>query len=178
MADEDFGPSFWHLDGSHMDQDFAFSFHTTRAEWEAEQRKWAEFDRKWDEDERARKAAQPPSVWQRSFVAADAMDGSPTLAVFALGAHLAELTQDLKEAGAAQETIDNLNRAFGNLSEVVKHASAALIEPVIERLNETLGKIADANSALAEKCADLDRQLGTFRRRLTAEPWHDGELPI
>lgn len=48
---EDFGPGFWHLDGSGMDQEFEFSTYGTREEWEAEQRSWREFnkefDRKW-----------------------------------------------------------------------------------------------------------------------------------
>jgi hypothetical protein len=41
MADGDFGPGFWHLDGCNMDDDFAFSFCSTREEWEAER---ARFD--------------------------------------------------------------------------------------------------------------------------------------
>ncbi len=53
MADESagFGPGFWHLDGSHMDDGFAFSPYLTLAEYEEEERRWqefnAEFDRKW-----------------------------------------------------------------------------------------------------------------------------------
>ena len=38
------GVGFWHLDGSHMDDDFAFSSYKTRAEWEAENRRREEFD--------------------------------------------------------------------------------------------------------------------------------------
>ncbi len=36
MANEKFGPCFWHLDGCNMDADFAFSFCRTREEWEEE----------------------------------------------------------------------------------------------------------------------------------------------
>ena len=43
------GPMFWHLDGCNMDDDFAFSFHRTREEWEAEQREWEEHSRRWRE---------------------------------------------------------------------------------------------------------------------------------
>src|SRR5829696_8261451 len=43
------GPMFWHLDGCNMDDDFAFSFHCTREEWEAEQREREEFSRRWRE---------------------------------------------------------------------------------------------------------------------------------
>jgi len=48
-----FGPCFWHLDGSHMDDDFAFSWYKTREEWEAENRRREEFDkefnRRWED---------------------------------------------------------------------------------------------------------------------------------
>src|SRR6266436_3702555 len=47
------GVGFWHLDGSNMDDDFAFSFFKTRQEWEVENRRREEFsrefDRKWAE---------------------------------------------------------------------------------------------------------------------------------
>ena len=51
--DPTMGPGFWHLDGSHMDDDFAFSDFLTREEWEAENRRREEFDkefnRRWEE---------------------------------------------------------------------------------------------------------------------------------
>jgi hypothetical protein len=47
------GVGFWHLDGSHMDDEFAFSHYKTRREWENENRRREEFnrefDRKWEE---------------------------------------------------------------------------------------------------------------------------------
>ena len=47
------GVGFWHLDGSHMDDEFAFSHYKTRQEWENENRRREEFnrefDRKWEE---------------------------------------------------------------------------------------------------------------------------------
>jgi hypothetical protein len=36
LANERFGPGFWHLDGYSMDEDFAFSFCRTKEEWEEE----------------------------------------------------------------------------------------------------------------------------------------------
>ena len=41
MADQS-APVILHLDGCNRDDDFAFSFHSTRAEWEEEQRYWHE----------------------------------------------------------------------------------------------------------------------------------------
>ena len=47
------GVGFWHLDGSNMDDDFAFSHYKTRQEWENENRRLEEFHRefkqKWEE---------------------------------------------------------------------------------------------------------------------------------
>ena len=43
MMSEDFEtPMFWHLDGCNMDDRFAFSYHATREEYEAERREWEE----------------------------------------------------------------------------------------------------------------------------------------
>src|SRR5262245_7913741 len=57
-ADPQFGPTFWHLDGSHMDleDNWVFSFHPTRESWEAERRDWEEQSRKFDEAQAQRRA--------------------------------------------------------------------------------------------------------------------------
>ncbi len=50
------GVGFWHLDGSHMDDDFAFSSYKTRQEWDVENRRREqfskEFERQWEEADR------------------------------------------------------------------------------------------------------------------------------
>lgn len=57
-ANPDFGPCFWHLDGSGMDLDdnWVFSFHPTQAAWEAERRAWEEHSRKFNEEWKQREA--------------------------------------------------------------------------------------------------------------------------
>jgi hypothetical protein len=42
------GPTFWHLDGSEMEEEFAFSTCITREEWEAEIQEREEFNREFD----------------------------------------------------------------------------------------------------------------------------------
>ena len=49
-AEMGFGPAFWHLDGSHMDDGFAFSPCVTLEEWEAENRRREEFSREFERD--------------------------------------------------------------------------------------------------------------------------------
>ena len=55
-----FGPGFWHLDSSHMEEEFAFSTCTTIAEWELENQRreesYLEFEREWAEREYNRRA--------------------------------------------------------------------------------------------------------------------------
>lgn len=58
-----YGPGFWHLDGSHMDDDFAFSFYRTREEWDEENRRREEFNRefnrRWEEREQRLARGEP-----------------------------------------------------------------------------------------------------------------------
>jgi hypothetical protein len=55
------GPGFWHLDGSHMEEEFAFSSCKTFPEWELENQRreesYREFERQWAERE-ARRSRQ------------------------------------------------------------------------------------------------------------------------
>ena len=57
-----FGPGFWHLDGSHMEEEFAFSSCKTFPEWELENQRreesYREFERQWAEREHARRSRQ------------------------------------------------------------------------------------------------------------------------
>jgi hypothetical protein len=57
-ADPEFGPTFWHLDGSGMDleDNWVFSFHPTRESWEAERREWEEESREYERKRAQREA--------------------------------------------------------------------------------------------------------------------------
>jgi hypothetical protein len=63
-AEPDFGPMFWNLDGSGMDAEdnWVFSFHLTREDWEAERRRWDEMSQKFNQ-EQAQRAAE--TEWAR-----------------------------------------------------------------------------------------------------------------
>jgi hypothetical protein len=62
--DPTMGPGFWHLDGSHMDDDFAFSDFLTREEWEAENRRRDEFNKEFNRgwEERQQRLARGEQV--------------------------------------------------------------------------------------------------------------------
>ena len=63
MMSEMPGPGFWHLDGSGMDDDFAFDiYRRTREEWDEEQRRSEEFNKKFDAEwSERKKLIYPPS---------------------------------------------------------------------------------------------------------------------
>jgi len=68
-AEMGFGPTFWHLDGSHMDDGFAFSSCLTMEEWETENRQREEFDREFDRqmEERRQRIARGEIVDEPSI---------------------------------------------------------------------------------------------------------------
>ena len=167
MAEEDFGPMFWCLDGCNMDDGFVFSFHPTRAEWEAEQREYEEFSRRFEEKEKLRKATAGQPIWQRSFAAPIEVDTPPAIILFGIGANLAELIELLKEQQDGQPWVDALNRDFGNLREVAQEPTTALLEPVVDRFVDTLYRIGDDRLELEAKCNDLRDRLFTVVSRLT-----------
>jgi hypothetical protein len=73
-----FGPGFWHLDGSHMEEEFAFSCCKTIQEWETELRRreesYLEFERQWAEREYARRNLQREWDEEQLRIACEAED--------------------------------------------------------------------------------------------------------
>jgi hypothetical protein len=168
-------PVFWHLDGCNFDDEFAFSFHRTQQEWDDERREWEERNRKFNEEWAKREKSE--LIWHRSYSNPDAHSGPPALAVFGLASHLAELTQDLKEAGARAAAIEELNRCFGNVREVTSPPNSSLIEPVVERMSDALAAIGDEYPTLAVKCTDLARQIREFGERVV-QPRLEDDVPF
>ena len=193
------GPTFWHLDGCNMDDDFAFSFETTREAWEKERRDWEDFSRKMDAKREEEKRlgveaprggyANPDYEWEQSFVARAEDDGKLPLEVrvFSIGAALCEVTVALKEPPEERVLIDALSRDFGNLREVVRSGDStrieALLEPVIDRFCQTLDEAAAIREGTSEDCETVKERLRRFLEPpQPADPeseskW-DGEIPF
>ena len=198
------GPTFWHLDGSNMDDDFAFDiYHRTREEWEEEQRDWEELRQAFRRGTVRTQASRgdglhvpartvPSAIWSRSFSVGDTADVPLGVRVFGVGCQLAELIVGLRggadrEATApeAQRHIDQLNRDFGNLRELLQSADSslaeALIDPVLRRFAETLDTVATAHPDLASQCESLTNDLDKLLDPPPPEPtWDslDPELPF
>jgi hypothetical protein len=65
---------FWHLDASHIEDDFVFSTFMRHAEWEADRLRWQEFNENFarEQAERASREAERTAREKRQFLTADA----------------------------------------------------------------------------------------------------------
>lgn len=195
------GPVFWHLDGCNMDNDFAFDiYHRTREEWEAEHRQWEEdakrFDAEWSErqgqgvTDPGSGAGGEESVWSSSFVSGDDADVPLSIRVFGIGCRLAELIDAIRSQAddpstappLPQQFIDQLNRDFGNLREVLQTSepsvALALINPVLNRFAESLAAVASARPDLSANCESLTRSLSKLLDPQPSEETWDSDEDI
>jgi hypothetical protein len=184
------GVGFWHLDGCNMDEGFAFDiYRRTREEWDDEERKREEWDRRFEAERKERErlgitnsmSPEPGSVWSRSFNVADTADVPFGIRVFGVGCRLAELIVGLRAGcdrdnvpAEAQQHIDQLNRDFGNLREILatndSSLALALVDPVLDRFAETLATVATARPDLAEQCESLTEEVRELLEPPPEEP--------
>ena len=178
MAEED-SPTFWHLDGCNMDDDFPFSFHQTREEWEEERRSWEASAREW-EQRRANLTPFPSparrgeieedetdllsSVWNRSYMDWDSLEGLPAesaieIMLHGMAMHLEELEMDLRDAPESEGLAESLQREFADLRRALRSDNEGIVEECLQRLRESLANIAMAIPHLTDKCVDLHSQL-------------------
>ncbi len=178
------GPVFWDLDGTNMDEDFAFDLSfRTREEWEIHRRDWEEATRAMEAEwrERARMGldnsghtdSDEGSIWTASFSVGDTSDLPLGVRTFGVGCHLAEVICDLRRLGdqevttpRIQQAIDQLNRDFGNLRDVLQNASDSvaetLLQPILSQFTDTLAEVARDHPELAVKCEALANNLERF----------------
>ncbi|MBL7044855.1 MAG: hypothetical protein ISR77_39880 [Pirellulaceae bacterium] len=198
MADEQFGPMFWGLDGCNMDDDFAFSFHRTREEWEKEQREYEEMNRRFEEEWKrdqdfinGRAAAQEflgvdegqSSVWTSSFSDEQATDAMPAgqavpLMLFGIGAHLGELGEDLKSTEDGAERARLLRSNFAELRHAIDDRNPWTAESTVASFSERLDELATDRPKLALKCTDLERQLDRLLERCRDLQDFDDQIPF
>ena len=189
---------FWGLDGCNMDDEFAFDiYHTTREEWDQEQREHEEFDRRFTAEQAERKRMglvdprygeeNPDNIWSRSVFVNNTADVPLGIRLFGIGCHLSEIIVNLRESTQGQTTpeiaqqhIDQLNRDFGNLREILQNADSslavALIDPVLDRFTTSLDEVAMAYPDLNKKCESLTKEIHKLLEPPSSQSnWEDGE---
>ncbi len=167
MADGGFGVGFTFIDGHHLelDNEFAFSTHETREEWETEQRELAEFST-WNHDNVTdqQRFTHPgtsdddefTSVWS-SGMPAEPLPGDPT-GNMKMAFLLAEIVSELQSAPENDETIKKINSEFKsfrigdpeNLVAIAEQFSETL-ESILEKNPELTPRVADFQSRIAER---------------------------
>lgn len=176
--------------------------HRTREEWDEKQRRREDFNRRFNAECEERKQLGVTSstpredgsnaVWSRSFSVADTADVPLGIRVFGVGCSLAELIVGLRGGAAREDTpaaaqrhIDQLNRAFGNLREILQSPDSslaeALVDPVLDSFTESLNTVATARPELASQCESLASDLNQLLAPPQPEPnWDpsDDELPF
>jgi hypothetical protein len=182
------GISFWHLDGSQMDDEFAFSlWHETYDEWEAEQQEREELlrdlDAKWEEKERlgvkypGEGYSDPDFVWRTSFSTDQCRVDHLKLRLFSVGSSLAELIVDIQdsskdcsdptgESEANSDLTNPLRSCFAKLKEGVENPhqgeAATLLRPILDDFREALETAAQACPEVAIQCVELRDRFGRF----------------
>ena len=165
-----------------MDDEFAFSYHATREEYDQQQREYEEWSAEFDRKQAERKALgldDENQPWSRSYVNWEMLDDrqagrfSAFTLLFGVGCQLAELNCDLKQADPDTDAPVLLNHEFGNLRAVLNDRDEALIEPVLNKFRETLADVAATHANAAAKCETLSTTLARLTRRLDDEDAFD-----
>jgi hypothetical protein len=184
-----------------MDDDFAFDFYCrTLEDREKKERDDAEFDREYEarraERERLGVSSCDPKddlangAWSRSFSIGDQADVPVGVRVFGIGCHLAEVIVGLRDGRErdsvdprVQHHIDQLNRDFGNLRDVLQNGdvslSESLLDPMIQRFIESLEDVAEFRSELAEQCHSVTDELHSLKDPPAKVPdWESGDFDV
>lgn len=98
----------------------------------------------------------------------DTADVPLGMRIFRIGSNLAQVIADLRDGidmtlPEIQQHIDQLNRDFGNLRELLQSSDSslaeALINPVLDRFVESLAAVAVVRPDLDRKCESLTNSI-------------------
>ncbi len=176
MVDGMFGTAFVGIDGHHLelDDEFAFSLHETREEWEEQQREFAQmsadFDRK-QAERQARGETEPDpfvSAWS-GHISDDPLPGDPH-GHLKLALLLAEVVGILQSAGASREELQELNESFS----AFRNCDRTELPTCGKQLEEHLEAIARRYPELVSRLADLQSRIDEQIR----SPACDNDLPF
>ncbi|MFM2093480.1 MAG: hypothetical protein RIS70_604 [Planctomycetota bacterium] len=165
MADGSFGPTFWYLDGSHIDDEFVFSCSSTESDWESVRYSWASLPSSLGSDLASTEGSLPPKsrVWQYSQMNEKLIQEIPpqqrmTLILFGIGGHMAELAEDARQDNDAKGNVMKLLDHFEDLRGAIRDRMHWLSRSLIEQCCDVLEGLASLRPGWAEKCWDLQRK--------------------
>jgi hypothetical protein len=185
MAESD-QPMLWQLDSFHLQTRYATSFCRSTQEWDRFRREADDWlgDHPWDE------SAEPvvPSeiglrdkVWANSFTNMSSLAKMPdwesvNVMLFAIGGHMAELVQDLRQEEVSDQVIGALHVAFDELRVHVRDdRDLVLVQSAIAEFSEAIGAARCAGGAVEAKCCDLESKLEFLEKRYAQHRGQDLE---
>ena len=181
MLESDTGPAFTYLGGFHLDDDFAFSFCRSEADWQQGTGE-SPFDDalSWDNEWNENHPSHQPStgivmsgfrdgsphtdpvyspVWESAFVNPEIVAEPPATRLFGIGTYLAEIISNLRHQPNSQVQIDALNQQFDNLCQANRNRQDELLQPVVDRFCGQLQEVAETWGDLTPKCFALQETL-------------------
>jgi hypothetical protein len=187
--EELFGPTFSICDGHHLEleDDFVFSLEYDRDEWEASRQESHDILSYEHAERLARRPLESADsllqelgvdserIWTSSHV--DPRPAPPQLSLFAIGARLAEFIEHLKSEKAPRNLVDDLNKTFDDMSQVVRNyiddnssrqstEPAEAMQEVVDRMIAQLEASALTVPETTAQSADLQSLVHAWQRQL------------
>jgi hypothetical protein len=163
------GPVFFGLDGYEMDDEFVFSLHRTREDWEEinwfrdELNEKVKRDLEQNATTPERRAITNNGPWNCSFGNLSEADLPPgqlrMLQLHRVAGCLAELDLDLKQQSDSADLVRPLNEKFAELREALADQESWIAEMRVQYLIDELDLVAQLRPDLQAKCTDLAEQL-------------------
>jgi hypothetical protein len=161
------GPSFWHFDTSNLPSEFVFSRFESLEEWE-------EVSDSLDDPDPAPGYIDASVISKQDFnsFASCSAPNMSFVTLFSLGCSLSDLIVQLKTERGGKTWIDELNRHFANLREVILNSDEypGLIEPVLEVFHDSLESVRDNYPRLNTECDEVRLMLDSLLELADSTP--------
>lgn len=185
MAESD-QPMIWQLDSFHLQMRFATSFCRTRHEWdefrrEAEDWLGAHPSGETEEPSKPREHSLRDKVWVNSYTNMSSLAEMPdwesvNVMLFAVGGHMGELVQDLRQNHVSDDVIEALHVAFDELRTCVRDdRDLIMVQSAVAEFCDALEGARHATAQVDAKCSDLESKLEVLQKRYAQHRGQDLE---
>lgn len=172
MAEQGTGPTFYHLDGSAMDDDFVFSFYESVDEWEKDQ---ADYEQYVESLESARperddiRMPEPCRIWSCSSLNRALLPTLPPgqriyLLTFDLTANVAELKIDTTNDPALATLARRIETRLNDVRNAIKDRAVWQLDGLLDACGTAVDDLRRESTELGEKCGDFRAKLELLRQ--------------
>jgi len=157
------GPAFWGLDGSGLPLEFPFTTFRSEEEWNSLMLEDNLSELPLEQDMQIQLGSGIPGSGN-ALAATMVAPNTALMALVSVGFSLSDLVMKLGEIDPSRQMIHALNRHFDNVRAVVlEHGeNLCMIEPVLERFEDTLHDLKEAHPELVIDCDEVSTMLATL----------------